>query len=148
MRRELLGSILGFIGGFLFIWPSFYAFRARTLWSSFISEYGAAWDDVDFNPDLFTLRFLITILWGIFTITGALLTTLGKQFGNIFCFIGGIGGFVGYFIIIGYIKIPSHFSLIPVSLSATNNFLENVFATVAGLVLTHPKGVFQSFRQN
>lgn len=139
-RRKLIGSILGFIGGFLFIWPAYYAFDARAQWSNFISFYGVTWDEVNFNPDLFTLRFIITILWGILYITGALLTVLGKQFGNIFCFLGGIGGLVGFFIIIGYIKIPAHVTFIPISLSA-NLFIENIFAIVAGLVLTKPRGL-------
>ena len=138
--KQLIGSILGFFGGFLFLWPSYYAFRARTEWTIFISDYGVTWNEVNFNPEFFTIRFIITILWGILTITGALLTILGKRFGNIFCFIGGIGGIVGFFMIIGYIEIPQTYGGIPVSLSATNNFIEDVFAIVAGLVLTEPRG--------
>lgn len=139
-RKQLIGSIIGFFGGFLFLWPSYYAFRARTEYTIFISDYGVTWSDVNFNPELFTIRFIITILWGILTITGALLNILGKQFGNIFCFIGGFGGVAGFFIIIGYIEIPQTFGGIPVSLSATNAFIENAFAIVAGLVLTEPTG--------
>lgn len=139
-RTQLVGSILGFIGGFLFIWPSYYSFMARAQWSIIISDSGVTWSEVNFNPELFTIRFIITILWGILTITGALLNVLGKQFGNIFCFIGGIGGLVGSFIIIGYIKIPAYFTYTPIFLSEPI-FIEDIFAIVAGFFLTEPRGL-------
>jgi hypothetical protein len=136
-KSYLIGSIFGFASGFLYFWASFYAFIAQSNYSYLISLTGQSWEDVNFNLELFTIRFIITLIWGAMSIIGALLSILGKRFGNIFCFIAGIGGLIGYAVPIGFIHMP--FTDIPISFSETLFFIDIALGIIAGIILTRSR---------
>jgi hypothetical protein len=90
------------------------------------------WADTGFSAELYYLRFICTLLFGLIGFFGGIISIIGKKFGNMISLIGGILGIAGWFIPLGTITILT--SVIPISLSASFTLIDPILTTIGSLL--------------
>jgi hypothetical protein len=88
------------------------------------------WADVGFDPMLFYLQMIITIVLGLLGLIGAILAFVGKKIGVYMMLIFGIVATVGMFVPIGNLSIIIP---IPVTLSASLFIVDPILLLLGGI---------------
>ena len=131
--KLIIGPILALIGGIIMMFASYLVFRGIVSIESNLEIEGLTWEDVGFNPILMNVRFILTLLWGILGIIGAIIAFTGKKLGSFLALIGGILGSIGYFVLLGTIKMGIG-TPIPVFLSGSFFLVDTIIMVIGGLL--------------
>ncbi|MFX1574960.1 MAG: hypothetical protein ACFFB0_19660 [Promethearchaeota archaeon] len=115
--KLLVGPILGIIGGGLLLIVGFLSFGVQAGVEPTLALLTLTWGDVGFDPILFTISSILTLVFAALAIIGAILGFVGKRVpGGALMLIGGIGAVVGYFVPVGVIDLPLPYPDVPISL--------------------------------
>ena len=129
--KAIVGPILGLIGGLILTVGGFMLFNSIAQIEALLALMAWTWADIGFDPMLFYLQMILTIVWGLLGLTGAILAFQGKKIGVYLMLIFGIVATVGMFIPIGVmvIIIP-----IPVTLNASLFFFDPILVLLGGIL--------------
>lgn len=116
------GGILALIGAILLI-------HAGSL--AFIRTQDLGWEHLIQNPTLLATSFMVTIVWGIIGLAGAIITIKKNVTGGIICIIIGLIAIVGQFIPLEPIRIPL---LSTVRLNGSLIFIDPILMLVGGIL--------------
>ena len=128
---NLFYIILALIGGIIMLFAGYFVFKSIGIIEANLAIGRLTWADVGFNPILMYVRFILTLLWGILCIIGAIIAFTGKKLGSFLTLIGGILGSVGFFVPLGIITIGTP---IPVFLSPSFFLVDTVIMVIGGLL--------------
>jgi hypothetical protein len=110
----LVGPISAILGGIIMLFSAYFVSETYIAIGYYISDAGLYWFEVGLYPELITLGFLCTILWGVMGIIGGIIAIFGKKSGSIIALMGGILGIIGALVPIGtniaVTQIPTTFS--------------------------------------
>lgn len=129
--KAIVGPILGLIGGLLLMVAGLRVFSSIAQIEGLLALGGLTWADVGFDPMLFYLQIIITIVWGLLGFIGALLAFVGKKIGVYLMLISGLVATIGMFIPMGtilIIVIP-----IPVTLNSSLFFVDPILLLLGGI---------------
>ena len=99
--KALVGPILGVIGATLLTVAGFIGFGLMATLQALLATYGLTWADVGLDPSLLNVSAILTLVWGLLGLIGAILAFLGKKIGVYLMLIFGLIATVGMFIPIG-----------------------------------------------
>ncbi len=130
--KALVGPILGIVGSALLLIAGFMAFATQAEIQILLTGAGLTWADIGFDPLMFMMRGLFTVIFALLGLIGAILAITGKKIGAILLLIGGIAAVVGLFIPVGTITI-GFFSL-PVTLVYSFLFVDPFLMLIGGIL--------------
>jgi len=133
--KALVGPILGVIGATLLVIAGFVGFGAQALIAALISPLTFA--DIGLDPTLLTMNSVLTLVWGLLGLIGAILAFTGKKIGVYLMLIFGLIATVGMFVPIGsYTIIIS----IPINMNSSMFFVDPVLLLLGGILGLALKG--------
>ena len=89
------------------------------------------WESIGFDPIVFTISAVVTVVFGVLGLIGAILGLLGKRIGVFLMLICGIIAAVGMFIPIGTYVI---FNTYTVSLNSHLYFVDPILILLGGIL--------------
>lgn len=105
--KALVGPLLGVIGAALLLIAGIVGFGIQNIREVLLNAEGMSWEDKGFDPMLFTVSAVLTLVWSLVGLIGAILSLMGKKIGGYLMLICGIIATVGIFIPIGNYTILS-----------------------------------------
>ena len=130
--KALVGPILGIVGAALLLIAGFIAFGVQALLEVTLAGAGLTWADVGFDPMILTVRAILTVVWALIGLIGAILALTGKKIGAILMLIFGLIATVGMFIPIGSMTIG--FVTIPVTMNYNMFFVDPILLLLGGIL--------------
>ncbi len=114
-----VGAILGIIGGSLLLLGGLISFTAVGTLEAALTLAGLTWADIGLDPMFLTINSIMTLLWGLLGLLGAIFAMKDKKWGVYLMLVFGIISVVGMFIPIATYTILS----IPLSIPLNGSFL-------------------------
>jgi hypothetical protein len=105
--KALAGPLLGIIGAALLLMAGIVGFGTQAIRENLLIVAGLSWEDIGFDPMLFTVSAVLTLVWSLLGLIGAILSLMGKKFGGFLMLICGTIATIGMFIPIGTYTILS-----------------------------------------
>ena len=130
--KALVGPILGVIGATLLTIAGFIGFGAIATLQVLLSTYGLTWADIGLDPSLLTVNAILTLIWGLVGLIGAILAFTGKRIGVYLMLISGLIATVGMFIPLGtYILI-----IVPIAVNMNSSmfFVDPILILLGGIL--------------
>jgi len=129
--KAIVGPILGIVGGALLLIAGLFAFGAVGTIQAYLTLAGLTWADLGLDPMLLNVHAIMTLLWGILGLVGAILAITGKKIGVYLMLVFGIISVVGLFLPIGTYTL-----LIPINITLNGSFiLVDPFLLLVGGIL-------------
>lgn len=139
--KAKVGGILGIVGGVLLLISAFMSFAVHagiiTTVELLFSGYGGDWASVGFDPGLFMIRSILTLLIALICFVGGLLGLFKQKIGAILMLLGGIVGAVLVFIPFGTIDLSAYPvipSSVPVSMIYSFIFVDPFLGIIGGIL--------------
>lgn len=130
--KTLIGPIFGIFGAGLLLVAAISAFGVQGIHEMTLNVIPMTWEQVGFDPMLLTVSAILTLLWGLFGLIGALLGLVGKRFGVYLMLIFGIIATVGMFVQIGNYAIAG--APYTVFLNSHLFFVDPILLLAGGLI--------------
>ena len=130
--KALVGPILGVIGATLLTVAGFIGFGLMATLQALLATYGLTWADVGLDPSLLNVSAILTLVWGLLGLIGAILAFLGKKIGVYLMLIFGLIATVGMFIPIGTYTIL--LVSIPVNMNTSMFFVDPILLMLGGIL--------------
>ncbi|MFX0073863.1 MAG: hypothetical protein ACFE96_00360 [Candidatus Hermodarchaeota archaeon] len=130
--KAKVGPILGIVGSAILLIAGFMAFGTQALIEAQLSLLGLTWADIGFDPSIFMIRGLITVLVSLLGVIGAILALVGKKVGAFLLLIAGIVAVVGSFIPMATMTIAM--VPIPVTLIYPFFYVESFLMLIGGIL--------------
>lgn len=129
--KALVGPILGLVGALLLAIAGFMAFGLIAQLEGTLALLGMTWADVGFDPMLLYLHIILTAVWGLLGLVGAIMALVGKKIGVYLMLIFGLVATVGMFLPIGTISfiIP-----IPITMNASLFIVDPILLLLGGIL--------------
>ncbi len=105
--KALAGPLLGIIGAALLLMAGIVGFGTQAIRENLLIVAGLSWEDIGFDPMLFTVSAVLTLVWSLLGLIGAILSLMGKKIGGFLMLICGSIATIGMFIPIGTYTILS-----------------------------------------
>ena len=129
---KVVSPILGVIGATLLTIAGFLGFGLMATIQALLTTSGLTWADVGFDPSLFTVSAILTLVWGLLGLVGAILAFTGKKMGVYLMLIAGGIATVGMFIPIGTYTIS--FVTIAVNMNSSMFFVDPILLLLGGIL--------------
>ena len=129
---KVVSPILGVIGATLLTIAGFLGFGLMATIQAILTGSGLTWADVGFDPSLFTMSAILTLVWGLLGLVGAILAFTGKKMGVYLMLIAGGIATVGMFIPIGTYTIS--FVTIAVNMNSSMFFVDPILLLLGGIL--------------
>ena len=129
---KVVSPILGVIGATLLTIAGFIGFGAIATLQVLLSTYGLTWADIGLDPSLLTVNAILTLIWGLVGLIGAILAFTGKRIGVYLMLISGLIATVGMFIPLGtYILI-----IVPIAVNMNSSmfFVDPILILLGGIL--------------
>lgn len=129
-------QILGYIGGIMMLMSGLIFYSEIQQIQSMLRAYGLTIDDlrqIGFEPNLMYTTMIMTIIWGVIALIGAVMITKEDENGNILLLISGSLAVIGMFIPIGDWTIPGEVSL-TFYLSSSLIFVDPFLILLGGII--------------
>ena len=129
---KVVSPILGIIGATLLTIAGFIGFGLMATLQAILTGYGFTWADVGLDPSLLTVSAILTLVWGLLGLVGAILAFTGKKMGVYLMLIAGGIATVGMFIPIGTYTI----TIIPMAVNMNSHmfFVDPILLLVGGIL--------------
>ena len=132
MGIKKVGPILGIVGAAILLIAGFMAFGTRALIEAQLGLLGLTWADIGFDPSLFMIRGLLTVVFSLLALVGAILALKDMKIGAILLLLFGAICLIGSFIPIGALTIG--FIPIPVTMIYPFFYVESILMVVGGIL--------------
>ena len=129
--KAKVGPILGIVGGAMLLIGGIIAFVAIGTLEAYLGGLGMTWADIGLDPTLLYVNFLLTLLWGLIGLIGAILGLVGKKIGVFLMLIFGIIATVGMFIPIGSYTILITF---PINMNSSLFYVDPILLLLGGIL--------------
>jgi len=130
--KTLLSAILGLIGSIMLLIAGFVGFGVQALQEAYLNTLGLSWGDVNFDPIVYTLSAILTLVWGLLGLFGAILSLIGNKLGAYLMVIIGIIATIGMFIPIGAYQVA--FAPYTVNLNGHLFFADPILILIGGIL--------------
>jgi hypothetical protein len=130
--KAKVGPILGIVGSAILFVAGLTATTTRGLIEIQLDGLGLTWGDIGFDPFLFTIRFIATLVCAILGLLGAILALLGKKLGAIILLIFGAITILGSFLPMAILNIG--LATIPITLIYPFFYIESILMLVGGIL--------------
>jgi len=129
---KVVSPILGVIGATLLTIAGFIGFGLMATIQALLTASGLTWADVGLDPTLLTVSAILTVVWGLLGLVGAILAFTGKKMGVYLMLIAGGIATVGMFIPIGTYTI----TIIPMAVNMNSHmfFVDPILLLVGGIL--------------
>ena len=129
---KVVSPILGIIGATLLTIAGFIGFGLMATLQALLTGSGLTWADVGLDPSLLTVSAIVTLVWGLLGLVGAILAFTGKKMGVYLMLIAGGIATVGMFIPIGTYTI----TIIPMVVNMNSHmfFVDPILLLVGGIL--------------
>ena len=127
---KVVSPILGIIGATLLTIAGFVAFGVQALLQIAIAPLTFA--DIGLDPMLLTVSAILTLVWGLLGLVGAILAFTGKKMGVYLMLIAGGIATVGMFIPIGTYTLL--FVTIAVNMNSSMFFVDPILLLLGGIL--------------
>lgn len=132
MGIKKVGPILGIVGAAILLIAGFMAFGTQALIEAQLGLLGLTWGDIGFDPSLFMIRGLLTVVFSLLALVGAILALKDMKIGAILLLLFGAICLIGSFIPIGSLTIS--FIAIPVTMIYPFFYVESILMVVGGIL--------------
>jgi len=135
---KVVSPILGVIGATLLTIAGFIGFGLMATLQALLATSGLTWADVGLDPSLLTVSAILTLVWGLLGLLGAILAFTGRKIGVYLMLIFGLLATAGMFIPIGsytILLLP-----IPVNMNSSLFFVDPVLLLLGGILGLALKG--------
>jgi hypothetical protein len=132
MGIKKVGPILGIVGAAILLIAGFMAFGTQALIQAQLGLLGLTWADIGFDPSIFMVRGLLTIVFAVLGLVGAILALKDKKIGAVLLLIFGLVCLIGSFVPIGSLTIS--FVTIPVTMIYPFFYVESILMVVGGIL--------------
>ena len=129
---KVVSPILGVIGATLLTIAGFIGFGLMATVQALLTASGLTWADVGLDPSLLTVSAILTVVWGLLGLVGAILAFTGKKMGVYLMLIAGGIATVGMFIPIGTYTIS--FVTIAVNMNSHMFFVDPILLLLGGIL--------------
>lgn len=129
---KVVSPILGIIGATLLTIAGFIGFGLMATLQALLTGSGLTWADVGLDPTLLTVSAILTLVWGLLGLVGAILAFTGKKMGVYLMLIAGGIATVGMFIPIGTYTIL--FVTIAVNMNSSMFFVDPILLLLGGIL--------------
>ena len=129
---KVVSPILGVIGATLLTIAGFIGFGLMAVVQALLTTSGLTWADVGLDPSLLTVSAILTVVWGLLGLVGAILAFTGKKMGVYLMLIAGGIATVGMFIPIGTYTIS--FVTIAVNMNSHMFFVDPILLLLGGIL--------------
>lgn len=129
---KVVSPILGIIGATLLTIAGFIGFGLMATLQALLTGSGLTWADVGLDPTLLTVSAILTLVWGLLGLVGAILAFTGKKMGVYLMLIAGGIATVGMFIPIGTYTIT--FVTIAVNMNSSMFFVDPILLLLGGIL--------------
>lgn len=129
---KVVSPILGIIGATLLTIAGFIGFGLMATLQALLTGSGLTWADVGLDPSLLTVSAIVTLVWGLLGLVGAILAFTGKKMGVYLMLIAGGIATVGMFIPIGTYTI----TIIPIAVNMNSSmfFVDPILLLLGGIL--------------
>ena len=129
---KVVSPILGVIGATLLTIAGFIGFGLMATIQAILTTSGLTWADVGLDPSLLTVSAILTLVWGLLGLVGAILAFTGKKMGVYLMLIAGGIATVGMFIPIGTYTI----TIIPIAVNMNSSmfFVDPILLLLGGIL--------------
>lgn len=129
---KVVSPILGIIGATLLTIAGFIGFGLMATLQTLLTGSGLTWADVGLDPSLLTVSAIVTLVWGLLGLVGAILAFTGKKMGVYLMLIAGGIATVGMFIPIGTYTI----TIIPIAVNMNSSmfFVDPILLLLGGIL--------------
>jgi hypothetical protein len=131
-RKAKIGPILGIVGSAILVFAGILSFTRQTAIEIQLGPLFLSWEDIGFDPFLFTIQGLVTLICAVLGLIGAILALMGKKVGKHLLLIFGLITVVGSLVPMATLTI----GVAPIPVTVVNPFIyaESILLLAGGVL--------------
>lgn len=128
----MIGPIIAIIGALLLLIGGIIAIMGIFELEALLASYGETWASIGADPTFLYLNFILTLVFGIIAMVGAIVAFKSVKVGGAICLIIGLVATIGNFIPIGSITITPY--VLPITLNSTFIIADPIIVLIGGIL--------------